>query len=118
MASANKETRQTVLKHVISPIAKIYGLVALYLFFSQAFVQNRIRQETEKIRQQAEITSPRGIESIEMLIVGGIEQCISIRGWDKNNPVLLYLHGGPGDDQLLLARYFDSELEKDFVVVR
>lgn len=115
---ANQMNRKTMLKYVILPTILICGLVGLYFLFYPAYVKHQFNQEIEKVRKQTAITSPNGIESIEMVTVGGIKQCISIRGWDRSNPILLYLHGGPGGDGLLLARYFDSELEKAFVVVR
>jgi pimeloyl-ACP methyl ester carboxylesterase len=43
------------------------------------------------------ITTPNGIDEGSYLRVGGIEQWVTIRGEDRNNPVLLFLHGGPGD---------------------
>jgi pimeloyl-ACP methyl ester carboxylesterase len=43
------------------------------------------------------IATPNGIDEARYVKVGGIQQWITIRGEDRNNPVLLFLHGGPGD---------------------
>jgi hypothetical protein len=43
------------------------------------------------------ISTPNGIDEAKYLKVGGIEQWITIRGEDRVNPVVLVLHGGPGD---------------------
>jgi pimeloyl-ACP methyl ester carboxylesterase len=41
--------------------------------------------------------TPNGIDESTYVKIGGIDQWITIRGEDRNNPVLLFLHGGPGD---------------------
>jgi pimeloyl-ACP methyl ester carboxylesterase len=43
------------------------------------------------------ITSEHGIDEGRYVRIGGIEQWITIRGEDVRNPVILFLHGGPGD---------------------
>ena len=43
------------------------------------------------------ITTPNGIDEGRFVTIGGIEQWITIRGEDRHNPVLLFVHGGPGD---------------------
>jgi pimeloyl-ACP methyl ester carboxylesterase len=43
------------------------------------------------------ITTPNGIDEGTYLKIGGIEQWITIRGENRDNPVILFLHGGPGD---------------------
>jgi pimeloyl-ACP methyl ester carboxylesterase len=43
------------------------------------------------------VTTPNGIDEANYVKIGGLEQWITIRGEDRKNPVLLLLHGGPGD---------------------
>ena len=43
------------------------------------------------------VTTPNGIDEATYVKIGGLEQWITIRGEDRKNPVLLLLHGGPGD---------------------
>jgi pimeloyl-ACP methyl ester carboxylesterase len=47
--------------------------------------------------QDYAVTTPDGIDEANYVKIGGLEQWITIRGEDRKNPVLLLLHGGPGD---------------------
>jgi len=62
--------------------------------------------------------SPDSIASLEQITPGGSPQWVLIRGANRNNPLLLFLHGGPGTPTMYLAHDFQRELEKDFVVVQ
>jgi len=43
------------------------------------------------------IDPAKGVDEASYVSIGGIEQWVTIRGDDRSNPVLLFLHGGPGD---------------------
>ena len=49
--------------------------------------------------------------------LGGEEQYVEIIGTKKTNPVLIFIHGGPGWPQTPSIRAFNSELSKDFTLV-
>lgn len=63
------------------------------------------------------IASASGIASLEPVLLGGVEQWILIRGYDTTNPVLVYLHGGPGSPAIAYARIAFGGLERHFTVV-
>jgi pimeloyl-ACP methyl ester carboxylesterase len=57
------------------------------------------------------------IATLEKVTLGGSTQWITIRGKDTDNPVLLFLTGGPGGSQLAATRDCLNGLEDHFVVV-
>jgi pimeloyl-ACP methyl ester carboxylesterase len=63
------------------------------------------------------INKPGAVADLSAVEIGGMEQWIMIRGEDQSNPVLLWLHGGPGSAQMPVHRAFNKKLENEFVVV-
>lgn len=66
---------------------------------------------------ESKIGTDLGIQENTYVTIGGIEQYLQIRGEDKNNPVILWLHGGPGFPLTYLTYYYQTELEKDYTIV-
>jgi pimeloyl-ACP methyl ester carboxylesterase len=57
------------------------------------------------------------IEEASYVPIGGIEQWVTIRGDDAKKPVLLLLHGGPGDVQSPFVSVY-APYERHFVLVQ
>ena len=57
------------------------------------------------------------IDRKEKVTVGSIDQWISLRADDVANPIILFLHGGPGTALISFSRKPERSLEKDFLVV-
>jgi pimeloyl-ACP methyl ester carboxylesterase len=77
------------------------------------------RSEAAKtIAAARKIVSPNGIERLEKVRIGEIDQWVSIRGSDKRNPVLLFIHGGPGYVSIPLSWWFTRGWEDYFTVVQ
>jgi pimeloyl-ACP methyl ester carboxylesterase len=61
--------------------------------------------------------SSQRIEEAAFVTIGGTQQWVTLRGDDRANPVLLLLHGGPGDVQSPFVSTY-APYEKDFVLVQ
>ncbi|AHI55610.1 alpha/beta hydrolase [Listeria ivanovii] len=57
------------------------------------------------------------IKTVEYININDNKQCISVRTKNINNPILLYLHGGPGDAALPLVAKYNKNLEDIYTVV-
>jgi pimeloyl-ACP methyl ester carboxylesterase len=61
--------------------------------------------------------TPHRVEEANYLLVGGIEQWVTIRGDDDRKPLLLLIHGGPGDVQSPFVTAY-APYERDFLFVQ
>ena len=64
----------------------------------------------------APIHAPNAIAELIPAEIGGMTQWLLIRGADRGNPILFWLHGGPGAAQMPIHAA-TAALESDFVVV-
>jgi len=64
------------------------------------------------------IVTPRGVDETSVVTLGRARQVINIRGADRDNPILLYIHGGPGSVEMPMAWTFQRPWEDAFTVVQ
>ncbi len=64
------------------------------------------------------IVAPNGIDEGRYISAGGIDQWVRIRGESRDNPVILLLHGGPGDVTSPWSYALFGEWEKSYTVVQ
>ena len=99
-----------LLRWLVLPLVAVVFLAIVALVVTRAWAQHRVAVSTK-------ITQPQGIDSLESIKLGGVDQWIQFRGHDRSKPILLFLHGGPGFPQMPFS-HLNAELEKDFVVVQ
>lgn len=76
-----------------------------FLFLLLSIFLGSLNAQTKSINQE------------KFISIGGIEQWVTICGYDSSKPVILFLHGGPGST---MSQYENSEYEhwkKDFILV-
>ncbi len=102
--------RSLLLRFVIWTLAAIATLVfaiAAYIAYERAAVARSVA-----------IPPATGIEILEAPSINGAQQWVQIRGRDRRNPVLLFIHGGPGMPMMPWAHLFQPEWEFAFTVAQ
>ena len=103
------------------------GIAAACIFSARAPAQpdSEYRKFDELLKQLRArntewfaIDTKTGIDERSYVPIGGIEQWVTIRGQDRANPVLLFVHGGPGDVTNPWSFAIFAPWEKYFTVVQ
>jgi proline iminopeptidase len=64
------------------------------------------------------IVTPNGVQESFIATLGGARQYVSVRGADRANPIILFVHGGPASVELPLSWSFQRPWEDSFTVVQ
>jgi proline iminopeptidase len=70
------------------------------------------------VSELQKVVTPNGIDRRMAIEIGGTRQWITIRGRDLENPILLFIHGGPGAPEMPTSWTFQSPWEDYFTVVQ
>jgi pimeloyl-ACP methyl ester carboxylesterase len=100
-------------------IAKIslLSLLGLFVILILGALSYRTYRQHQNSTTLA-IRTPNGINEAMFVPIGGINQWITIRGQDRDNPVVLFLHGGPGTPTNLLDFSMASAWTPTFTLVQ
>lgn len=79
------------------------------------YVRSKAQEANASVQK---IVAPSGIDEARYVTLGGVRQWITVRGQDRSQPVLLFLHGGPGDTVSDMAYAFQRPWEDYFTVVQ
>ena len=107
MSSGGDNGAKTAVRAAAAVAAGLGGLAAV------RFV---LPASTPRIRAGGS-TGPGSVAALEKVRIGGNDQWVLERSADTCNPVVLFLHGGPGTSQLTSNRRDTRALEKHFTVV-
>ncbi|WP_026010968.1 alpha/beta fold hydrolase [Paenibacillus sp. OSY-SE] len=63
------------------------------------------------------IDGVNSISVLEQVEINGTGHELMIRGQDKNNPIVIFIHGGPGVSEIPYVTKYQDLLEKNFTIV-
>lgn len=94
------------MKKVLKSIKFIGVIIVLLLIIALFFPTWTPHKNAEK-----------SISALEQVEINGSGHEIMIRGKDQNNPVIIFVHGGPGCSEIPYAKKYQDLLEENFTVV-
>lgn len=64
------------------------------------------------------VVTPNGVQETFVATLGGARQVVNVRGADRANPLLVFIHGGPAAVEMPIAWAFQRPWEDFFTVVQ
>jgi pimeloyl-ACP methyl ester carboxylesterase len=94
------------------------GLICTLMAFGQKASQvDEYAKARAIIKDLDSIVTPNGVQETYQARIGGVKQWVYVRGQDRDNPVILFVHGGPASPMAPLMWMFQRPMEEYFTVV-
>ena len=87
-------------------IISVVELVAFSILVSRLINGNKNKIDTES-----------GIQESTYIDIDGMKQYIQIRGESTENPVMIFIHGGPASPTGYVSAYYQRELESELTII-
>ena len=87
-------------------LISVITIVALSVLVARLINNNKNKIDTEN-----------GIQESTYIDVNGIKQYIQIRGENTENPVMIFIHGGPASPMGYVSAYYQRELESELTII-
>lgn len=84
----------------------IIAFVVLSILFLRLINGKKIKIDTET-----------GIQESIYIDIDGMKQYIQIRGENTENPVMIFIHGGPASPMSYVSSYYQKELESELTII-
>jgi len=97
----------------------LLSLLCMTPLVSHAGAPDPVQEIGHSVSKSQQTASRIQLNALARIPLGGIEQAIFVQGTKESNPVLLFLHGGPGVPIIPFVRDVDAhaKLQKHFVMV-
>ncbi len=105
-----KETKNTPWKKVIKLIGTIFAFAFIAINVLVIGGRNINYMNHYKMIKN-------GVDEETYLNLGGQEQYVLMRGMNKNNPIIIYLHGGPSSPDSFVSYGFTNYLIDNYIVI-
>jgi pimeloyl-ACP methyl ester carboxylesterase len=70
----------------------------------------------EVVADLGRIVAPGGVQEQYKTRIGGVEQWVNVRGQDRDNPMILFVHGGPASPLIPRLWQFQRPFEEFFTI--
>lgn len=91
---------------ILATIIAVIVLALLSVFVSRLINSNKNKIDTET-----------GIQESTYIDIDGMKQYIQIRGENTENPVMIFIHGGPASPMGYVSAYYQRELESELTII-
>jgi pimeloyl-ACP methyl ester carboxylesterase len=106
------------MRNTVSALVMVAALCAPHASRAQDVCPDRsaYAPAREIIGDLGRIVAPTGVQDAYAVEIGGIRQWVNVRGQDRDNPMVLFVHGGPASPVIPTLWQFQRPLEEYFTV--